>query len=589
MSSHTAFFLDSSTGIIYVKAALNYESTTSYTLTVTAWDRASTPNSADATVTITVTDENDNAPDCAPRLFKKTAREDVAGGTTMATLACTDDDSGLAGTLAYAIASVNGNPGSGTFAVDSSGVVTATSLDYETDVSNAIIVNAYDTSASPLTTTVLVIVTVTDVNEYDPVFSGQPSTLTISESVAAGTSVTTIVATDQDSYESLSYSFNPSDSYFTIDPATGEISTMVPLDRETLASHSLTIEALDSGTVDSAKSASHSLTITVSDVNDETPVFSPAVYYGSVSENDAVSTTVLTLTASDGDSGTDGQVSYSIVSGNADAIFRVDLITPARTGELVIDSVTNLDYETTTHYDLVVEAVDGGGLSSSAAISVEIEPYNEDTPLFTPSSTYTVSVLENTAPNTLLETVAVTDTDSGFDGQVVFAITSGGSSFDIDPDTGNVSLVSSLDRETSQYHTLTITATDAGVTPGVLSATATLSLTVLDYNDKTPVCSPSSYSVSLAEDASTGDAVATPTCSDADSESPSNDFTFALVAGTGSTYFDIDTNTGAITVSSSSAFDYETATSYTLTARVTDGGTPALSSDASVTVQMTGK
>ncbi|KAK2158072.1 hypothetical protein LSH36_178g06015 [Paralvinella palmiformis] len=587
LASDPYFYLDSVTGIVYVKAGLNYEVSVSHTLTVTAWDAAA--NSVNVSVIITVTDVNDNVPDCAPRSFKVTVREDVVVDTMLATLTCTDDDSGSAGNLNYAITSVNGNPGVGSFAVNGSGVLTISSgLDYESDVVHAIVVDVFDTSASPLTSTVIVVVTVTDVNEYAPTFTSQPSTLTVSEDTVTGTSVVTITATDGDTDDTVEYSFNPDDAYFMIDPGSGVISLQRPLDRETAATVTLTIRALDSGTIDAAKSASHVLTVTVSDVNDVVPTFSPASYFGTVSENDAVGKTIVTVTATDADAGTNGDVTYSIVYGNSDAVFRLDLVTPARTGEIILDNVGNLDYELTTHYDLVVEASDVGGLTSNVTVAIDVTPYNEWTPQFTPTSTYSVSLAEDTALGVVVVTVVATDADNDVDGEVVYAITSGGEKFDVDVDSGNVTLVSGLDRETSQYHTVVITATDRGQEPGQLTSTATLSLTVLDVNDNSPACTPTVYGVSLAESASVGDAVVTLTCSDADADAPNNVITFAVVTAAGSSNFDVDANTGVVTVASGASIDYETTTNYTLTLRVSDSGSPALTSDVIVTVQITG-
>lgn len=94
---------------------------------------------------------------------------------------------------------------------------------------------------------------------------------------------------------------------------------------------------------------------------------------------------------------------------------------------------------------------------------------------------------------------------------------SGDSTFlGLDPTTGDVKLIAALDRETATSKSIVVLCTDNGVSPGKLTATATVSVLVDDVNDVTPVCSPAVYTKALAENSATGTNVATLACTDTD-------------------------------------------------------------------------
>ena len=203
-----------------------------------------------------------------------------------------------------------------------------------------------------------------------------------------------------------------------------------------------------------------------------------------------------------------------------------------------------------------------------------------------------VTLAEDTAVGTILSTViATTDADNGLDGSVSYSIVSGGGIlFDIVTDKGNVTLVSSLDRETAQTHVVIIRAADAGTNPAAKSATATLTVSVTDVNDVTPTCAPSVVAVSLAESMAAGSAVVALSCSDADLDpnNANNVVGYAFSTGNAAAQFVVNPTSGQLSLSGSAALDYESTKSYSLTVNITDNGTPTLSNEVSVTVSVTG-
>ena len=204
-----------------------------------------------------------------------------------------------------------------------------------------------------------------------------------------------------------------------------------------------------------------------------------------------------------------------------------------------------------------------------------------------------VTVAEDLAVGTALSTViATTDADNGPDGSVRYEIVSGaGPYFDLAYDTGIVTLVTALDRETALTHVVIIRAVDAGTTPNAKSATATLSVSVTDVNDVTPTCAPSIIVLSLAEGMAAGSSLVTLSCSDADLDpnNINNKIGYGISAGNAAGYFAVDALSGELSLSGSAALDYETTKSYTLTVTATDAGTPPLSTEVDVTVSITGE
>ncbi|XP_041349525.1 cadherin-23-like [Gigantopelta aegis] len=579
MATHATFSL-SADGWISLKSSLNFEAASVFTLSVVASDRGTTPQrSATATVSITVTDVNDNAPVCNPDVVSLTKREDATG--SVVTLVCTDADSGANQALTYSILSVNGLAGAGPFAVSTAGVISiGTNLDYETAVTHAIVVSVVDGGTVKLSTSVIINIAVTDVNEFSPVLTAAPFVYSFPESDPVGTTLLTIAAMDGDASDTtLSFSLSDT-SVFTIDSATGVITLKVQQDRETRSTYSLNVCAADSNTVDAVKTQCESLTITVTDVNDNTPVFSPAVYSKTVDENSAIGISLLKVTATDQDLGAQGTVSYSILSGNTGNVFRVDPVS----GDLIINDNAALDYEVNPSFDLVIQATDGGGLVGSATVRITTGPINEATPQFSPS-TSTQTLAENSALGSTVIDLGATDADTGADGVVTYSIVSGGNGkFAIDPTTGIVTVSGPLDRESDQSFTLTIIGVDGGTNPGAKTGVYTLIVDITDVNDITPSCTLTYYSSFISETAGPATIVGQVTCSDGDLDPANlnNALVFTEMGGDAGGLFDVNVNTGEITVSTGASFDRETTASYLLDISVSDKGTTPLS----VSVQM---
>jgi VCBS repeat-containing protein len=321
--------------------------------------------------------------------------EGTPNGTLLGTLAASDVDTGQ--TLTFA---VTGGTGVGVFSVSASGQVTVlntAAIDYESGPSSYTLdVTVTDNGAGPLNDTATVTITETDGNDA-PVVADQ-GVGPVAENSANGTVVGTVVASDPDAGQTLSYAITAGNTggAFAIAPGTGVITvaTSAAVDFETSATFSLTVEVTDNGVP--AKSDTATVTVTVSDANDA-PVIA-AQSRGPVAENAANGTLVgVPVVASDADAGQ--ALSWSITAGNTGGAFAID---PA-TGQLSVATSAAVDFETTPSFSLTVQVTDNAGtpLSSSATVTVGVTDVVE-------SSSTTLTSLPN--PSVYGEAVTFTAT-----------------------------------------------------------------------------------------------------------------------------------------------------------------------------------
>ncbi|XP_060076861.1 protocadherin Fat 4-like [Ylistrum balloti] len=565
-NSEARFGVGTTTGEIYLILALDYETTTSYSLTVQATDGGSPSDSATSVVTVTVTGVNDNTPACPSSSYTYSIPETSLSGTAVTTLACTDADGDP---VTYSITSGNSDR---CFSVTAAGALsTACTLNYDTGSQSYTL--AIDASDGKTSTSVTVYVSLTAENDNTPAFTSNP-TVSLAESTSVGTAVTTYTAVDDDvsPHDIVSYAIttvtNTGSSYFGIDITSGSITLTQQLDYETYQIFEITITATDGGGL----VATGTVTVSVTDINDNSPVCSPSIYTPTVSETSSTGVTVTTFACTDGD--TSDTVSYAFVSGNTGSDFAV-----SASGDITL--VNALDYDAGTQsYTLLVKASDSSN-TVTATVVVTVGNENEDTPAF--SSNPSTTLTEDTGTGTAITTYTATDADASPDNIVSYditAVTNGGTSyFTIDQTSGNIQLAQTLDYETATDYGLTVVATDGGG----LTGTGTVTVSVTDVNDNTPTCTPSSRVLTVAENTAVNTAVISDlACSDGD-------------AGTTLTYAMTQNpdNKFGVTVSGSTAsleviasLDYETTTFYNLQVTVKDGGSPELTATVTIDVNV---
>lgn len=509
--------------------ALNYESISSYLLTITASD--SNGGIAQTTLNVTVVNQNDD-PAFVSAPFSAEVDENLVSGSTVLKVTATDQDA--SDSLSYSIAGTN----SGHFAVSSVGLITTTHvLDYESVSSYSLNISVSDGST---TITEALSVTVKDTND-SPAFNSAPYTVTVPENNVSAT-VYTLSATDTDSSDTLEYFLSGVGSGdFSILSSTGLVSLSNSLDYERKSSYVFSVIVRDGN----GGQATSSLTVTVSDENDS-PDFIGTPYSASLDEDVPIGTTVLQVSATDQD--TSDTLSYSL-AGNNNSDFSIG----SNSG--IITTAVTLDYEAISSYSLTVSVTDGT-VTVTQALSISVTDKN-DAPAFT-AAPYSLTVQENTTSNSLL-TVSATDQDTA-DTLNFLLLGSGSEFFSIHLTSGVVALTTVLDYEVTSLYTLTVRVSDSN--GGVV--TTSLTVTVSDANDS-PQFLGIPYSATVSENLPIATDVIKISAFDADG---GDSLSYSL-SGTNSGHFQISSSSGL--VETTQLLDYETVNYYSLTVSVSDG------------------
>ena len=524
-TNNADFAISSSSGVITTAKILDYETVTSYSLTVSVSDGTVTVTTS---LTISVNNKNDqpaftNAP------YSATVDENNAGAS-VCTVSASDEDT------ADALSFILLGSGSGDFVVDSStGVVTLSRpLDYELRSSYFLSVIVLDGRGGSASTNLNV--TVNDINE-SPNFLSTPLSVSIAENLQTGVNVIRIKASDEDSGDSLTYSLSGSNSsHFAISSSTGLVTTAQLLDKETVGSYSLNVTVSD-GTL----SVTESLSITVSDVNDA-PAFNDAPYATTVVENDAAAA-VYTVSASDDDG---DSLTFTITGTGS-----VDFSLNPTTG--VVTLADALDYESTSVYYLTIRASDSNGGVATTSLNVTVVDQN-DSPQFL-STPYTVNIGENLPVGTTVIKVVASDQDPS-DSLTYSLSGTNNNHFNIGSSTGVISTAQELDRENINSYSLTVSVSDGSVT-----VTEAISIGVDNANDP-PTFSNAPFNVSVNENINSGNLL---TVSATDDDGDAISFS---IYGVGSELFSVHSSSGVMSLAG--ALDYETVSSYTLTIRASD-------------------
>ncbi|EGW10030.1 Cadherin EGF LAG seven-pass G-type receptor 2 [Cricetulus griseus] len=537
------------------------------------------------------------APQFQPPSYQATVPENQPAGTSVASLRAIDPDEGEAGRLEYTMDALFDSRSNHFFSLDpiTGTVTTAEELDRETKSTHVFRVTAQDHGMPRRSALATLTILVTDTNDHDPVFEQQEYKESLRENLEVGYEVLTVRATDGDAppnanilYRLLEGAGGSPSEVFEIDPRSGVIRTRGPVDREEVESYKLTVEASDQGRDPGPRSSTAAVFLSVEDDNDNAPQFSEKRYVVQVREDVTPGAPVLRVTASDRDKGSNALVHYSIMSGNARGQFYLD----AQTGAL--DVVSPLDYETTKEYTLRIRAQDGGRppLSNvSGLVTVQVLDINDNAPIFV-STPFQATVLESVPLGYLVLHVQAIDADAGDNARLEYSLAGVGHDFpftinngtgwisvaaELDREevdfysfgnngTGWISVAAELDREEVDFYSFGVEARDHG-TPA-LTASASVSVTILDVNDNNPTFTQPEYTVRLNEDAAVGTSVVTVSAVDRDAHSV---ITYQITSGNTRNRFSITSQSGGGLVSLALPLDYKLERQYVLAVTASDG------------------
>ncbi|XP_059761859.1 cadherin-8 [Balaenoptera ricei] len=445
------------------------------------------------------------------------------------------------------------------------------------------------------------IIKVQDINDNAPEFLNGPYHATVPEMSILGTSVTNVTATDADdpvygNSAKLVYSILEGQPYFSIEPETAIIKTALPnMDREAKEEYVVVIQAKDMGGHSGGLSGTTTLTVTLTDVNDNPPKFAQSLYHFSVPEDVVLGTAIGRVKANDQDIGENAQSSYDIIDGDGTALFEITSDAQAQDG--IIRLRKPLDFETKKSYTLKVEAANvhtdprfssRGPFKDTATVKIVVEDADEP-PVFS-SPTYLLEVHENAALNSVIGQVTARDPDIT-SSPIRFSIdrhTDLERQFNVNADDGKITLATPLDRELSVWHNITIIATEIRNHSQI--SRVPVAIKVLDVNDNAPEFA-SEYEAFLCENGKPGQVIQTVSAMDKDDPKNGHYFLYSLLPEmVNNPNFTIKKNedNSLSILAKHNGFNRQKQEVYLLPIIISDSGNPPLSSTSTLTIRVCG-
>uniref|UniRef100_A0AAQ4PVS5 Cadherin domain-containing protein n=1 Tax=Gasterosteus aculeatus aculeatus TaxID=481459 RepID=A0AAQ4PVS5_GASAC len=577
---------------LIVKGTLDREQKDSYELVLRVRDGGNPPRSSQALLRVSITDVNDNSPQFERSTYEAEMAENAPPGTPVLQVRASDRDIGVNGQVEYVFGAATESVRRLLRLDEATGWLSVLHrIDREDVAQLRFTVSARDRGQPPRTDRATVILAVRDENDNVPVVEirkigripVRDGAALVPENVLVDTPVALVQVSDRDQGENGAVTCTVvGDVPFTLKPA-GEtankkkyfLHTSALLDYEATKEYSVTIVAVDSGSP--SLSSNSSLMVRVVDINDHAPAFPQSVVEVHFAENNSPGERVVTVVASDADSGKNAEIAYSLdPAGNGP--FYID----ADNGDIRATGV--LDRELRERYELRVIAKDKGTppLQGSTTVVVQVTDRNDNAPKFV-QEIFTFYVKENLLANRPVGMVTVTDADEGENAELSLFVEMDEKKrcFPIENNTGTIFSSASFDREKLSTYTFRVRAVDGGEPRK--TSTATVSLFVTDENDNAPsVTSPANESYTLLPPASSARTIVrTVTAVDSDT-GPNADLRYALVGGNPFQLFEIGHANGVITLAET--LERRHRGLHRLVIRVNDSGAPSLCATALVHV-----
>lgn len=631
------FKINPESGMLYTQKRLDAERTSFYTLTVSAIDQANlgVRKQSSAKVKINILDVNDNDPIFDQKNITVFVNENELAGTYVAKVSAKDKDSGENGYISYSIANLYDMP----FDVDHfSGVIRTTGvIDYEImRRTYKLKVRASDWGLPYRRQTEMnVFININDINDNRPQFERIHCVGKVFRHAPVGTDVFTLSAIDFDVGDYITYRLlaGNEDGCFNMDSITGVITIGCDLNDIRVSHRSINVSATD-GThfsdemaiqidllridhydmlkhidlngyssfechetgvakklADTLAASEKNNMISENELETEGYFLMPS-RYGlnlhkpeffdfpldlSINESIPLGDTITWFKAKDRDLGYNGKLIFGISDGDSESVFRID----PDSGELQL--IGYLDRERQEEYVLNITVCDLGQppKCDSKMLTVNILDVNDNPPIFQrPISRFHLA--EDTKNGTLVLCLDATDADGTNNAYISYGIKSETTHFAINSSTGCLYVINMLDREKQEEHELQIYAKDGG--DPSLSAEAIVTIIVDDVNDNAPVFGVQEIIFKVREDLPKGTVIAKIEANDFDVGSNA-DILFSIKEDiTNGSVFKIDKYSGII--QTQNYLDYETQQVYNLVISAMDCGSPSLTSDMPVVIEI---
>ncbi|XP_048351320.1 protocadherin-20 [Sphaerodactylus townsendi] len=473
------------TPYLIVMGALDRETRDEYVTLISAEDGGVPPLVGSATLTIGISDINDNCPQFNETQLNVTVFGNSSLGLYIASVHATDADQGINAEITYSYSQKVPQPSRALFHLDeSTGTITlAKRIDGDMPRLHRLSVLANSPGCIPAVITVVVSIVKVMLRppEIIPRFIANEAegVVYLRELEPVHTPIAFFTIKDPDEKYKVNC-YLEGDGPFRLSPYKPYhneylLETTKPLDFETQRYYDVSVVAWNSEGFHVTKI----MKVHILDDNDNTPVFSQPLVELTIEENNAPNAFLTKLHATDADSGERGQIFY-FLGPEAPSYFSLD----KTTGVLTVS--TQLDREEREKYRYTVRAVDCGmpPRESVATVTILVLDKNDNSPRFI-NKDFSFFVPENFPGFGEIGVISVTDADIGQNGWVALSVVNSSDIFVIDTGKGVLRAKVSLDREQQSSYTLWVEAVDGGDPP--LSSVAKITILLLDINDNPPL------------------------------------------------------------------------------------------------------
>ncbi|XP_062282156.1 protocadherin alpha-4-like [Scomber scombrus] len=496
LSPNEHFSIDVSSGgetlsaELVLHKALDREKQPIIKLTLSAVDGGKPARSGTLQILVNVVDVNDNIPSFSKSVYKVSVIENVPIGKTILKLNATDLDEGSNSDIRYTLMRTgNANsPEKFTVIPESGEIIVKANLDYEESNAYEIRVRATDQGASPRSGYSKVLVEVIDVNDNAPEISVTSVMSPVKESAEIGTVVALVTVTDKDGGQNGLAKCKIKDAVpFTLKSNyKNYYSLMVDglLDRETISHYNVTITATDEGSPPLSSTAV--ITVHITDINDNSPLFPEASVNVYVIENSKVGDIIARTTAQDADEHDNAKLTYTLLD-NYPKMYPISTIVNinSETGDIV--SLQSFDFEELKTFQFKVQATDSGvpPLSSNVTVNVFILDENDNNPAVLAPYSEHGSVNSESIPYSaevgyFVAKIRAVDADSGYNALLSYHLSEpkGNNLFRIGTSTGEIRTKRRMSDNDLKTHPLVVLVSDNGEPS--LSATVSIEVVVVE-------------------------------------------------------------------------------------------------------------